>query len=91
MDGLMIGLGITILALAIPAIIRPESLHKESLRNRNRRLEELRNGAPERYFEEQRELEAYRPRFDPSSRTIRALGFVGVTLGVLSLFQGISQ
>jgi hypothetical protein len=89
MDGLLIGSGLAALLIGAQAIIRPTSMVRESLRNRNRRLDEIRNGAPEKYFEERRELEAYPPRFDLDDRTIRALGVVGAIIGLISLYQGL--
>ena len=91
MDGLLIGTGIMMLIGSIPAIFRPHTLVRESLTNRDRRLKELEDGAPERYFEERRELESYTPRFDFSDQTIRKFGFVALVLGTVSLLQGITQ
>ena len=90
MDGLLIGAGFSALAVGLPAMMRPDLMIRESARNHNRRLDELRNGAPEAYFEERRELEAYPPRFDFDAPTIRRLGGVGAFLGVLSLYQGLT-
>jgi len=90
MNGLLFSLGITMIVVAVPAILQPQMLFKESLRNRNRRLEELRNGAPEFHFEERRELESYRPRYNPTNKTIRVLGFVGLAIGFISVFLGTS-
>ena len=91
MDGLLIGVGFVSLAFAISALFRPQSMVRESLRNRDRRLEELNNGAPEAYFEERRALEAYPPRFDPSIRTIRLWGSFGSVAGLVSIFSGIAK
>lgn len=91
MDGLLIGAGLTMLATGLPAALRPHMMVRESLRNRNRRLDELRNGTDEAYFEERRELEAYPPRFDFDQNTIRIIGLGGRALGLVSLFQGFAQ
>ncbi|GMN04057.1 hypothetical protein [Erythrobacter sp. MTPC3] len=88
-DVLLIALGVTMLAVSIPAIIRPNMLHKQSVRNRDARLLEIEAGAPETYFEEKRELEAYTPRYNPSNRTLRAFGVVGLIIGSLSIFWGL--
>ena len=90
MDGLLIGAGFSALAVGLPAMIRPDLMMRESVRNHKRRLDELRGGAPEAYFEERRELEAYPPRFDFDADTIRRLGGAGAFLGVLSLYQGLT-
>jgi hypothetical protein len=42
-------------------IFWPPPKHSEREEERQRRLAELRSGAPERYFEERRQLEAYGP------------------------------
>ncbi len=91
MDGLLIGAGLALVAAAIPAIVRPHALTNQSLRNRDRRLNELRSGAEERYFEERRELESYTPRYNPSNQTIRRMGLIGLALGCVSIFQGMTQ
>ena len=91
MDGLLIGAGLAVLGTAIPAIFRPGLMVRESARHHKRRLRELQDGAPEAYFEERRELEAYPPRYDFSDRTIRWLGVIGAGLGLLSLYQGSIQ
>jgi hypothetical protein len=91
MDGVLIGAGLMMLVTGIPAILRPDMMVRESLSNRNRRLEQLRGGAEEAYFEERRELEAYPPRFDFDHRTIRMMGAGSAVLGLVSLFQGIAQ
>jgi hypothetical protein len=50
-----------------------------------KRLEELRSGAEETYFEERRSLEAYRP--PRSELTWRLLGAILLVLGLLRLFE----
>lgn len=90
MDELLIGAGFTALTVGLPAMIRPDLMIRESARNHKRRLDELRNGAPEAYFEERRELEAYPPRFDLDELTIRRLGGLGAFLGLISLYQGLT-
>ncbi|QDH34425.1 hypothetical protein [Porphyrobacter sp. YT40] len=84
-EGLFLGLGIMLAAGGIGAIIRPSALVKESRRNRDARLRELDAGAPERFFEERRELEAYTPRFDLEHRTLRRFGGLAVALGALCI------
>lgn len=71
-------------------MMRPDLMVRGSARNHKRRLEELRNGAPEAFFEERRELEAYPPRFDFDEATVRRLGGFGAFLGLLSLYQGLT-
>ena len=89
MDALMLGVGVAMLTTGLPAIVRPDKMVRESLRNRNRRLRELDAGAPEDHFAERRELEAYPPRFDLDERKIRVLGGLGSLLGAASIYQGL--
>ncbi|MBV7266611.1 hypothetical protein [Erythrobacter ani] len=89
MDGGVIGLGITLIGMGLGVIIAPHAMVRESERNHARRLKELKEGAPEAYLEEKRELEAYRPRFDLSDKTIRKLGGVAAILGGAAVFEGI--
>jgi len=89
-DGLMLGLGLMIVGTSLGAIFRPGLLVKESRRNRDARLRELEGDAPEAFFEERRELEAYQPRFDISHRTLRILGLAGLALGIVAIVDGIA-
>ena len=91
MDALLIGAGLAVLGTAIPSIFRPDLMVHESARHHKRRLRELQDGAPEAYFEERRELEAYPPRYDFSDRTIRWLGVIGTGIGLFSIYQGMTQ
>ena len=84
-EGLFLGLGIMLAAGGLAAMIRPSAMVKESRRNRDARLRELDAGAPERFFEERRELEAYTPRFDIDHRTLRRFGGIGLVLGILCI------
>jgi hypothetical protein len=70
---------------SLVAIVRPGTLVRESRRNWEARLRELDAGAPEAYFEERRELEAYPPRFDVSHAALRRFGMVGLLLGIALL------
>ena len=88
-DGLLVSVGVTFAFGSLAAIFRPEALVKESRGNRDARLCELDAGAPENYFEERRELEAYPPRFNPSHRTLRLLGLAGLVLGIMCIFEGL--
>ena len=75
---------------SLAAIVRPDMLVRESRRNWEARLRELDAGAPEAYFEERRELEAYPPRFDVSHATLRRFGVVGLLLGIAALAVGLT-
>ncbi|AOL23061.1 hypothetical protein Ga0102493_112042 [Erythrobacter litoralis] len=90
-DGLMLGLGLMVAGTSLGAILRPDLLVKESRSNRDARLRELDAGAPEAFFEERRELEAYPPRFDLSHRTLRILGAAGLALGIAAMFAGFAR
>lgn len=89
-DSLWLYLGITVMISSLVAILRPEMLVRESRRNWEKRLRELDAGAPEAYFEERRELEAYPPRFDVNHATLRRFGVVGLVLGIAALALGLS-
>lgn len=60
----------------------PHVQHSESDESRQRRLAELRAGAPESYFEEKRTLEAYPTRIDRLNRRTRLLGGVAFVVGL---------
>jgi hypothetical protein len=87
---LLLGLGIIVAIVSLGAVLRPDLMVKESRRNRDARLRELDAGAPEAYFEERRELEAYSPRFDLSHQTLRRWGIAGLILGILCIFKGLN-
>lgn len=89
-NSLWIYLGVTMTVSSLAAIVRPDMLVRESRRNREARLRELDDGAPEAYFEERRELEAYPPRFDVSHATLRRFGMVGLLLGIATLAMGLT-
>jgi uncharacterized protein YjeT (DUF2065 family) len=82
MDWLTFTLGLVLIVTSLGAVLRPERQYRDSLSNRNARLAELDAGAPERHFEERRELEAYPPKSDLSEHTIRRLGYVSLAFGV---------
>lgn len=89
-NGLFLCLGIMLAGGALAAIIRPQGLVKESRRNREARLRELDEGAPERFFEERRELEAYVPRFDLSHGVLRLFGLAGLVLGLATILAALT-
>jgi hypothetical protein len=76
-------------ASSLIAIVRPQWLVRESRRNWEARLRELDGGAPERFFEERRELEAYPPRFDLSHAALRRIGLAGLVLGLACIAAGL--
>lgn len=90
-DGLSLAVGLILVVTSLGAILRPNLLVKESRRNRDARLRELDAGAPEAFFEERRELEAYVPRFDLSHHTLRIIGAAGLVLGIAAVVSGISR
>lgn len=89
-DGLFLSLGIMLAAVSLGAIVRPDTLVKESRRNHDARLRELDAGAPEAFFEERRELDAYTPRFDLSHRRLRQFGLIGLILGIMCILRGLN-
>ena len=90
-DGLMLGLGLMAAGTSPGAVLRPDLLVNESRSNRDARLRELDAGAPEAFFEQRRELEAYTPRFDLSHRTLRVLSAAGLALGIVAMFTGFAR
>ncbi len=90
-ESLFIYIGATMTVSSLAAIVRPDMLVRESRRNWEKRLRELDAGAPEAFFEERRELEAYPPRFDLSHDTLRRFGMAGLVLGVACLFWGLAK
>ncbi|WP_296720472.1 hypothetical protein [Erythrobacter sp.] len=89
-ESLFIYIGVTMTVASLAAIVRPDMLVRESRRNWKKRLRELDAGAPEAFFEERRELEAYPPRFDLSNRTLRLFGMAGLALGIFCILKGLS-
>ncbi len=63
-ESLFLSVGVMLAAGSVAAIVRPDTLVKESRRNRDARLRERDAGGPEAFFEQRRELEVYTPRFD---------------------------
>jgi hypothetical protein len=53
---------IVLAVLGLMLIVFPQMLQADPEQRYDKRLEELRNGADEAFFEERRELEAYKPR-----------------------------
>ena len=89
-EGLFLSLGVMLVAGSLGAIFRTDTLVKESRRNRDARLRELDEGAPEAFSEERRELEAYTPRFNPDHRKLRWFGVAGLVLGIFCIFRGLN-
>jgi hypothetical protein len=89
-ESLFIYIGVALTVSSLAAIVRPDLLVRESRRNWEKRMRELDAGAPEAYFEERRELEAYPPRFDVSHATLRRFGIVGLLLGITVLAVGLT-
>jgi hypothetical protein len=69
--------------LGLSLIFWPPPKRSEDQAQRKARLAELANGAPERYFEERRELQSYGPG---SSGPFRLVGVLLLVLGVIMLF-----
>jgi hypothetical protein len=89
--GLWFAIGVPLAVSGLVAIIRPQAMVRDSRRNWEARLRELDAGAPEAFFEERRELEAYPPRFDPSPTALRWLGGAGLVLGLLCITMGLRR
>jgi hypothetical protein len=66
------------IALGLGLIFWPPPKRREKDEQRQGRIAELENGAPERYFEERRQLEAYGPK---SAGPFRLLGVLMLLLG----------
>lgn len=89
-ESLFIYIGVSLTVSSLAAILRPDLLVRESRRNWEARLREPDAGAPEAFFEERRELEAYPPRFDVSHAQFRRFGFVGLLIAVTALAVGLT-
>jgi hypothetical protein len=71
------------IALGLSFIFWPPPKRWGHQAQRKARLAELADGAPERYFEERRQLQSYGPA---SSGPFRLVGVLLLVLGVLMLF-----
>jgi len=71
------------IVLGLGLIFWPPPKRRENEEQRKARLAELADGAPERFFEERRQLEAYGPR---RGGPFRLLGVLLLLLGVATLF-----
>ena len=71
------------IVLGLSLIFWPPPKRSENEAQRKARLAELADGAPERYFEERRQLQSYGPG---SSGPFRLLGVLMLVLGVVMLF-----
>lgn len=80
MNFLSLCFGIFAVASGIPMLLTPGAVKKKTLAKWKSRLNELRSGADERYFEERRSLETYRPAVS-SELVMRAIGAVSVVFG----------
>ena len=69
--------------LGLSLIFWPPPKRSEDQAQRTARLAELADGAPERYFEERRQLQSYGPG---SSGPFRLVGALLLVLGVVLLF-----
>ncbi|NCP19978.1 MAG: hypothetical protein GW855_12560 [Erythrobacter sp.] len=85
MDGPTFSAGLITMGTGASAYFWPHKKYFESEDNRQRRLAELREGAPESYFEERRALEAYPPLGNQSNRTIRLMGRIAFMVGLCAL------
>jgi hypothetical protein len=70
------------IVLGLSLIFWPPPKRRENEEQRTARLAELAAGAPERFFEERRQLEAYGPR---SGGPFRLLGVLLLIIGVAML------
>lgn len=73
---------IAMIVAASLLIVVPQWIEGRSMRQHSQRLEELRAGAPEQFFEERRSLEAYPPK---GRWTYRVLGAVAIIYAIASL------
>ena len=71
------------IAVGLALILWPPPKRSKNEAKRKARLAELAEGAPERHFEERRQLEAYGPR---SAGPFRLLGGLILLIGVAMLF-----
>jgi hypothetical protein len=71
------------IVLGLGLIFWPRSKRREKAEQRRARLAELESRAPERYFEERRQLETYGPK---SAGPFRLLGVLMLLIGVALFF-----
>ena len=77
---------LVILAVGLFAVARPGLISRRGNAAREERLEQLKAGEKETFFEERRQIEAYPFR----QRTVRLLGALVVALALVQLFVAIS-
>ena len=82
MEGKLVAAGVMLVIISLPPILWPGRQVRDSQNAWNARLEELKSGAPEAYFEERRELEAYKPRWNLSDSVIRRFALATLALGI---------
>jgi hypothetical protein len=74
---------IILIVVATALVIVPQWFSSHTALRHSERLAELRNGAPERFFEERRSLETYRPK--GYSWPYRLFGLVAMAFAIGSL------
>ena len=80
-------LSFIMLGLGIVMALWPGQWSGLTSKRRQRRLLELESGAPERHFEERRELQAYRP----TPRTLLMLRVIGVGIAISAALQLVTE
>jgi len=88
MDWGLAFIGGMMIAIWIPSFLNPES-RIGSVDGWRKRLSELENGAPEAFFEERRQLEAYPPSAKASPQRLRVTSGISILLGCVVLAMAI--
>ena len=88
MDWSRLILGLLTIACSVPGLRRPEK-DVSSVAGWRSRLDELEKGAPEAYFEERRQLEAYPPPKHATTTKVRVLSGIGFACGITLVIMAI--
>ena len=90
MNSLELISGALVFASGLRLVLHPKG-RDQLERERSARIAEIASGSPERFFEENRSLEAYPiSRWEPKSqRIVRILGCVSLVTGVLLIGHGV--
>ena len=84
MDWSLFFLGLLFVFGSLPRMRRPDK-DVQSVEGWQGRLQQLKEGADEAYFEERRQLEAYPPHAHATAKKVRVLSMMGIVCGIFLL------
>ena len=90
MDWVAIVAGGMLIAISIHRF-RSSGRSTETFEGWQERMEQLKNGAPEAFFEERRQLQSYPPSRASSSAKLRLTGLIGIAVGALLVTMGMMK